>query len=59
MNPSHFWPGTWQEYLGMWDATYDSPNLLGGILIDPHTPRAAYWVWAEYAKQDAGLRLVT
>lgn len=40
-------------------ATYDSPNLLGGILIDPHTPRAAYWAWAEYAKQEGGVRLVT
>lgn len=32
---------------------------LDGILVDPQTPRASYWCWAEYAKQDGGIRLVT
>jgi len=35
------------------------PKYLNGILLSPRTPRAAYWAWAEYAKQDGGVRLVT
>ena len=35
------------------------PYMMSGTRISPGTPRAAYWAWAEYAKQDGGVRLVT
>ena len=35
------------------------PYIMSGTRISPDTPRAAYWAWAEYAKQDGGVRLVT
>ena len=36
-------------------------GLLNGLLVDykTMTPRTSYWCWAEYAKQDKGVRLVT
>ncbi len=35
------------------------PYMMSGTHISPGTPRAAYWAWVDYAKQDDGLRLVT
>ena len=35
------------------------PYVMSGTRISPRTPRAAYWMWVEYAKQEGGTRLVT
>jgi len=35
------------------------PYMMSATRISPDTPRAAYWAWVDYAKQDGGLRLVT
>ena len=40
-------------------ANYAGEGDLNGILVSPKTPRTSYWCWAEYARQDGGLRLVT
>ena len=34
------------------------PYMMSATRISPQTPRAAYWAWVEYAKQDGGVRLV-
>ena len=35
------------------------PYMMSGTRISPDTPRAAYWAWVDYAKQDGGVRLIT
>ena len=40
-------------------AIWHGEQLLNGLLVDPKTPRASYWAWVEYAKQQGGVRLVT
>ena len=35
------------------------PYMMSATRISPDTPRAVYWAWVDYAKQDGGLRLVT
>ena len=36
-----------------------STDGLSGLLVGTVTPRTSYWTWAQYARQDGGLRLVT
>ena len=60
-------PGTQIAYFHYFDQagvdraakSHWTENDLDGILVSPRTPRTSYWAWAEYAKQDGGLRLVT
>ena len=35
------------------------PYMMSATRISPDTPRAAYWAWVDYAKQEGGVRLVT
>ena len=35
------------------------PYMMSATRISPDTPRAFYWAWVDYARQDGGVRLVT
>ncbi len=63
----HTGPGTQIAYFYYFDQAgvdraakaHWTQDDLDGILVSPQTPRTSYWCWAEYAKQEGGLRLVT
>ena len=63
----HTGPGTQIAYFHYFDLAgvdraakaHWTQDDLDGILVSARTPRTSYWCWAEYAKQDGGLRLVT
>ena len=63
----HTGPGTQIAYFHYFDLAgvdraakaHWTQGDLDGILVSAKTPRTSYWCWAEYAKQDGGLRLVT
>jgi len=63
----HTGPGTQIAYFHYFDLAgvdraakaHWTQGDLDGILVSAKTPRTSYWCWAEYAKQDGGLRLVS
>ena len=63
----HTGPGTQIAYFYYFDLagvdraakSHWTQHDLDGILVSAKTPRTSYWCWAEYAKQDRGLRLAT